>query len=40
MHIFPQTILGDFQKEQERFLQEKKAKQSGMIICLVLAPSK
>lgn len=25
----PQTILGDFQKEQEKFVQEKKSKQSG-----------
>lgn len=24
-----QTILGDFQKEQQRFVEEKKAKQSG-----------
>lgn len=29
---FSQTILGDFQKEQERFLQEKKAKQTGKIM--------
>lgn len=25
----PQTILGDFQKEQQRFVKGKKAKQSG-----------
>lgn len=24
-----QTFLGDFQKEQEKFVQEKKAKKSG-----------
>lgn len=26
-----QTFLGDFQKEQEKFVQEKKAKKSGKI---------
>eukprot|EP00066_Takifugu_rubripes_P023548 XP_011612814.1 PREDICTED: synapse-associated protein 1 isoform X1 [Takifugu rubripes] len=30
--IFDKTILGDFQKEQERFLQEKKAKQTGAAV--------
>uniref|UniRef100_H3CLL1 Uncharacterized protein n=1 Tax=Tetraodon nigroviridis TaxID=99883 RepID=H3CLL1_TETNG len=30
--IIDKTILGDFQKEQERFLQEKKAKQSGAAV--------
>lgn len=25
----PQTILGDFQKEQEKFVQEKNAKKTG-----------
>lgn len=28
-YFYPQTILGEFQKEQQRFVQEKKAKQSG-----------
>lgn len=29
LYSYPQTILGDFQKEQQRFVEEKKAKQSG-----------
>lgn len=28
--VFLQTFLGDFQKEQEKFVQEKKSKKSGM----------
>lgn len=27
-----QTFLGDFQKEQEKFVQEKKSKKSGNIL--------
>lgn len=27
--FFPQTILGDFQKEQEKFVQEKNSKKTG-----------
>lgn len=27
--LHPQTILGDFQKEQEKFVQEKNAKKTG-----------
>uniref|UniRef100_UPI0037E77C7D synapse-associated protein 1-like n=1 Tax=Semicossyphus pulcher TaxID=241346 RepID=UPI0037E77C7D len=30
--IIDKTILGDFQKEQERFVQEKKAKKSGAAV--------
>lgn len=29
--MYLQTFLGDFQKEQEKFVQEKKAKKSGKI---------
>nr|XP_019936480.1 PREDICTED: synapse-associated protein 1 [Paralichthys olivaceus]XP_019936481.1 PREDICTED: synapse-associated protein 1 [Paralichthys olivaceus]XP_019936482.1 PREDICTED: synapse-associated protein 1 [Paralichthys olivaceus]XP_019936483.1 PREDICTED: synapse-associated protein 1 [Paralichthys olivaceus] len=30
--IIDKTLLGDFQKEQEKFVQEKKAKQSGVAV--------
>lgn len=30
-HLCVQTFLGDFQKEQEKFVQEKKSKRSGRV---------